>query len=139
MVERLDALPDTARYACLLVAALALLILGATLLTLARLVSQAQGPSGRGALVAAVSVVLFLPIPIAMLASAWLLVLGRAWVWKLAVAYTALAGIFYALGFLSSFTNIAGFLLAAGALVLLLLPPTRAHYRHIAESSAGIK
>jgi hypothetical protein len=125
MLERFEALPSTVRYAVLLVAAEGVLMLGASLLTLAHELQRGDS----GGLVAAVGVVIFLPVPLAMLALAWLMVEGRPWTWRAALAYVILAGAFYLVGLLSSFTNIAGVLIAGGAVALLLRPSTRVHFR----------
>jgi hypothetical protein len=124
MLDRLNALPTTVRYSILLVAAEGVLMLGASLLTLVR---EVQG-GDPGALVVSVGVLIFMLVPIAMLAVAWLMLEGRSWAWRVAIAYVALSGFFYLVGLLSSFTNIAGVALAAGALALLLQPATRAHF-----------
>jgi len=124
MLDRLNALPAQVRYAALLVAAVAVLILGSTLLTLAGLVAR----GGPGETISVVALVIFLPIPLAMLSTAAMMVNGRPWAWRTALAYVSLAGFYYLFGLLASFTNIVGFLLSAAALTLLVQPSTRKHF-----------
>jgi hypothetical protein len=125
-------MPASARYGALLVAANGLLGLLYLLGGFLRLRAEAQVGADHAVytdtLHLALAELLLSPIPLAYIALAILLVYRRRLVWYLALGAELVLAVAAGIGFLSSSIVLLSCLFAVAALVLLLLPASRAHF-----------